>query len=340
MSGPDNQAAETAQDEDVEIVIEGDEPEPEKQTQAEAKPESDPTVADGDEDDDEPEAASADETPEQRARREDRRRRRLNKRQRDAEERAQLREKAAKVDALEARLAEIEGRVTQTVTERQTEQQRAALAYHQDQVNRAVNFYRDAVDRIKKATAEGDGEALAKALDDRDHAIRVHAESAGFIEKAKEAPAPRVEQPRQQARTVPEAQKKHVEAFLSANSWYDPQHRDEDSRALAALDNALAARGSDPSTEKHWQELTRLAKAALPHRFVESERPARQASRPAPSIVGGSGRDVASPKPKYVVSQDRINALIEAGQIDGPRDPRLKDWVPHFMAYDRNQQTA
>jgi hypothetical protein len=176
-----------------------------------------------------------------------------------------------------------------------------------------------------RAIEAGNGEDAATALRIRDEAkeraSQLSAYKNRFEAAAKEATAPRAD-PRVT---------NYAQQWLSANEWYDPAGRDEDSAITKAIDNALAREGWDPASAEYWHELTRR----VANRIGDGDdAPARTAKRKAPPT--GSGREYAPPSTKneVVVTPERKQAMIDAGAWDDP--VARKRLLKAYQDYDRN----
>lgn len=148
--------------------------------------------------------------------------------------------------------------------------------------------------------------------------------------------------------------------FHKEHAWYDPNARDADSRILRQLDQGLAEDGFDPRTDEYWQQLRRLGKQYLPHRFKSksadadeddggdedvseesgSAERARTAGKRPPALVGGSGRSGGSDaggKGGSKLSAARSEALIAAGYE--PNTPEWDRMIKRYKADDVNRRT-
>jgi hypothetical protein len=130
--------------------------------------------------------------------------------------------------------------------------------------------------------------------------------------------------------------KSNAESWLSKNSWYDPQARDEDSFIVKQLDDRLAQEGWNPTTEQYWQELDARVKKYLPHRAKSGYTNPQGDSRSRPRApVAGSGRDSAggSSQGAYRLSPDRVQAMKDAGIWDDPK--ARADMISRYKEQDR-----
>lgn len=241
-------------------------------------------------------------------------RRQLQKvaKERSQQELAYLREQNAE---LMRRMAAVEGN---TLTQN--------AAGVQQQLQQALAEARQAEQIMARAIEAGNGEDAATALRIRDEAKERAAQLSAYKNRfeaaAKEATAPRAD-PRVT---------NYAQQWLSANSWYDPQGRDEDSAITKAIDNALAREGWNPASEEYWHELTRRVANRIGD--GEAEAPARNAKRKAPPT--GSGREYAPPSTKneVVVTPERKQAMLDAGVWDDP--VARKRYLKAYQDYDRN----
>ena len=195
----------------------------------------------------------------------------------------------------------------------------------QQHLQQALAEARQAEQIMARAIEAGNGEDAATALRIRDEAKERAAQLSAYKDRfeaaAKEATAPRAD-PRVT---------NYAQQWLSANEWYDPAGRDEDSAITKAIDNALAREGWDPASAEYWHELTRR----VANRIGDGDdAPARNAKRKAPPT--GSGREYAPPSTKneVVVTPERKQAMVEAGVWDDP--VARKRYLKAYQDYDRN----
>jgi len=197
----------------------------------------------------------------------------------------------------------------------------------QQQLQQALAEARQAEQIMARAIEAGNGEDAATALRIRDEAKERAAQLSAHKDRveaaAKEATAPRAD-PRVT---------NYAQQWLSANEWYDPAGRDEDSAITKAIDNALAREGWDPASAEYWHELTRRVANRIGD-GGQDDAPARNAKRKAPPT--GSGREYAPPSTKneVVVTPERKQAMVEAGVWDDP--VARKRYLKAYQDYDRN----
>ena len=125
--------------------------------------------------------------------------------------------------------------------------------------------------------------------------------------------------------------------FIREHPWYDPDHKDEDSIIVLALDQALVRQGMNPETEEYWDELRDRVRKRLPEKF-ENKRNAERSDtgrpRGGPQIGSGRGEGGApSGRREVYISPERKSAMMEAGVWD---DPILRNkYIKRYMEYDR-----
>lgn len=292
---------------------------PDKKEPEDARP---PGEQDGEEDDDGEEEV----TLKRQFRKEERQRK---KEMRDlAIQKAKLQEQhanrlAAEVEALKAKLAEVDRRTTGT-----------EISAARQQLNEAAmeeQYYRS--QRIKART-DNNPEVEAEA-EEKLYAARQKKEKlAAAIEQVSKTPSrPAPAAPVHDPETVAMARQWH-----SRNSWYKPNGIDETSRLVKALDEAVASEGYDPKSAAYYSELDkRIAKYLPEKQNTDTTQPSDQ--RPNKMVVTGSGRESPSAKPnEFRLSPDRVRAMKDAGAWD---DPALRmKMVKQYAAFDRQNKAT
>jgi hypothetical protein len=197
----------------------------------------------------------------------------------------------------------------------------------QQQLQQALVEARQAEAIMARAVEAGNGDDVATALRLRDEAKERASQLSAYKDRV-EAAAKQAVAPRADPRVTNYAQQ-----WLTANEWYDPQGRDEDSAITKAIDNALAREGWDPSSSDYWHELTRRVANRIGDGGQDNA-PARTTKRKAPPT--GSGREYAPPSTKneVVVTAERKQAMIDAGVWDDP--VARKRYLKAYQEYDRN----
>jgi hypothetical protein len=188
--------------------------------------------------------------------------------------------------------------------------------------------------KIAEATASGNGELLTAAQEMWFEARRQF--------EALDALKKKVVQPQKQ-RTIQgqdPALQRMANAWMSNNTWYDPQGKDQDSKIALAVDQAMGEEGWNPKTPEFWQELDNRLQKMLPHRYTEmaSERPSRTPSRPR-NVVTGSSRENASAsggKNTFTLNPEQVRAMKDAGLWDDP-EKRAK-MIRRYALEARNNQ--
>ncbi len=188
--------------------------------------------------------------------------------------------------------------------------------------------------KIAEATASGNGELLTAAQEMWFEARRQF--------EALDALKKKVVQPQKQ-RTIQgqdPALQRMANAWMSNNTWYDPQGKDQDSKIALAIDQAMGEEGWNPKTPEFWQELDNRLQKMLPHRYTEmaSERSSRTPSRPR-NVVTGSSRENASAsggKNTFTLNPEQVRAMKDAGLWDDP-EKRAK-MIRRYALEARNNQ--
>jgi len=176
---------------------------------------------------------------------------------------------------------------------------------------------------IARAVEAGNGEDVAAAMRLRDEAQY----EASQLWQSKQ----QVEQVRQQhANPGPDPRVvNYAKEWMTANPWYDPSGRDEESAITKVIDNQLAAAGYDPKSSEYWHELTRRVAAR-----IGSDEASSSPRRKAPPT--GTTREHApvSTKKEIYVTPERKQAMIDAGIWDDV--PRRNQMLKAYQAYDKS----
>lgn len=199
----------------------------------------------------------------------------------------------------------------------------------EDQATR-INF---AKQKISEATAAGNGELLTAAQEMWFEARRQY-ESLDALKKKV------VQQPKQRTIQAPDpALQKHANAWMSANSWYDPNGKDPDSKIALAIDQAMGEEGWNPRTAEYWEELDNRLQKYLPHRYTDvvSEKP-RTTSRPRNVVTGSSRENAVSSggRNTFTLAPEQVRAMKDAGMWDDP-EKRAK-MIRRYALEARNNQ--
>lgn len=126
----------------------------------------------------------------------------------------------------------------------------------------------------------------------------------------------------------------HAQSWMEKNAWYDPSGRDDDSAIALTVDQRMAAQGWDPTTPEYWEELSARVSKVLPHR-AKSVYNRTQGSGIARPPVAGSGREGSSGSNRgvYKLSSERVQALKDAGVWDDPK--QREEYIKNFREYDK-----
>lgn len=323
MADENTQAADSGAEEELTIVEVEKLPEPgtektgadegdgDDQTGADTGPEG---ADDGDDDGDERLGTDEDGERDSEANRNRRKQRReAQKRARERLE-SDLAAERARADAMERRLAALEGHTTSTVQTNLTQARDQAI--------------RDAAEaeRIElEALKEGN-------TDDALMARRIH---AAAVAKANDAAAQlgQIEQQRQAPQVDPQLVN-HANEWTRANPWYKHGSDDAASRLAAELDTQLVREGSNPASREHWIKLTqRINEAVAAANGDDGEAPAKKTGRKAPPTGGSREHAPHSTRNEIYVTPERKQAMQEAGVWDDP--VARKRYLKSYQDYDR-----
>lgn len=179
---------------------------------------------------------------------------------------------------------------------------------------------------IARAVEAGNGDDVATAMRLRDEA---QYEAQQLWQQKQQ-----VEQVRQQhANPGPDPRVvNYAKEWMTANPWYDPSGRDEDSAITKVIDNQLAAEGYNPKDADYWHELTRRVAS----RIGDDEAETRQSPSKRKAPPTGTTREHApvSTKREIYVTPERKQAMIDAGIWDDV--PRRNQMLKAYQAYDKS----
>lgn len=185
--------------------------------------------------------------------------------------------------------------------------------------------------KIAEATKNQDGEAMTEAQDLLYEARRAH-EALNNLKRQSA-------QPKRTPTQGPDPTlQRYATAWMSKNSWYDPNKSDEDSAIAYAVDERLAKEGWDPRTQEYWDELDSRLQKRLPHRYTQADEDEPVVRKPR-SVVTGSGKENAPAKGgrnTFVLSAEQVRAIKEAGMWDDP--VARKKIINRYAAEQRNQR--
>lgn len=235
--------------------------------------------------------------------------------------------------ASEHRIRELEGTVAQLnerlgdVGQRQFRQD---IGQVDQQITGAKGKLAAATRKISEALANGDGDAMANAIEERDTINRELWGLEGLRARADRVTKDGGRQRQAPARVDPLV-KRNGDAFRRANPWFrDDDATDPDSAVVSAIDAALTAEGYDPRQRDYWDELEERAKERLPHRFEaddpEPDRRRRPVGARGPNIPTRGDQSRGSPSngarngKGYYLSAERIDALKKAGKWGDPAE--------------------
>ena len=204
-----------------------------------------------------------------------------------------------------------------------------------------------AAERIMAHAIEaGNGEDAAKALRIRDEAMKKVQQLQIHKHQHNEA-AQNIQQQAQQVQNQAPGPDPDIAGFaqdwVSKNSWYDPNGKDEASKIVLAIDQSLVESGYNPKTEAYWRELDKRVAKRLPEakgsgNYDDSQDEDRRGQRRGPPV--GSSRDQApqSSRREVYISPERKQAMTDAGVWE---DPVLRQrYLKQYAKWDRENNST
>jgi hypothetical protein len=202
-----------------------------------------------------------------------------------------------------------------------------------------------AAERIMAHAIEaGNGEDAAKALRIRDEAMKKVQQLQIHKHQHNEA-AQNIQQQAQIAQAPgPDPDiAGFAQDWVSKNSWYDPNGKDEASKIVLAIDQSLVESGYNPKTEAYWRELDKRVAKRLPEakgsgNYDDSQDEDRRGQRRGPPV--GSSRDQApqSSRREVYISPERKQAMTDAGVWE---DPVLRQrYLKQYAKWDRENNST
>ncbi|MEN9418424.1 MAG: hypothetical protein RJA99_1416 [Pseudomonadota bacterium] len=190
----------------------------------------------------------------------------------------------------------------------------------------ALNEVRQAEHIMARAAEAGNGDDMIAAMRIRDEAMSAAQQLQGYKQQVAQA-REQVSKPQIDPRVT-----NYAAEWVSANPWYDPNGRDEDSRITKAIDDGLVREGYNPATRTYWEELTRRVAA----RVGDGDAPEAADARPkrkAPPTGNSREHAPSSTRKEVYVTPERKAAMMEAGIWDDPvaRNRMLKA----YQTYDK-----
>jgi hypothetical protein len=204
-----------------------------------------------------------------------------------------------------------------------------------------------AAERIMSQAIEaGNGDDAAKAMRIRDAAmqkvqqLQVHKHQHSQVAQDLHQQAEKVQN--QAPGPDPEVAG-FAQEWVSKNSWYDPNGKDEASKIVLAIDQSLVESGYNPKTEAYWRELDKRVAKRLPDvkgggNYDDSQDDDRRGQRRGPPI--GSSRDQApqSSRREVYISPERKQAMTDAGVWE---DPVLRQrYLKQYAKWDRENNSS
>jgi hypothetical protein len=204
-----------------------------------------------------------------------------------------------------------------------------------------------AAERIMSQAIEaGNGDDAAKAMRIRDAAMQKVQQLQVHKHQHTQA-AENLQQQSQQTPNQAPGPDPEIAGFaqewVSKNSWYDPNGKDEASKIVLAIDQSLVESGYNPKTEAYWRELDKRVAKRLPDmkgggNYDDSQDDDRRGQRRGPPI--GSSRDQApqSSRREVYISPERKQAMTDAGVWE---DPVLRQrYLKQYAKWDRENNSS
>lgn len=209
-------------------------------------------------------------------------------------------------------------RENQEMRERLSAVEKRAQGHDNHQIKKAIEDQESRIlfarQKMKEATETGNGDLMTSAQEMWREATNNREQLVNYAERQQEAPAPA-------QKPVPDAiTQRYAANWMSKTPWYDPAHRDADSKLALEVDQALASEGFNPKTREYWEELDNRLQDLLPHRYTnENSEPIQQRQRPR-SAVTSTGRETSNSAGRntFTLSPDQVRAMKDAGMWDDP----------------------
>ena len=202
-----------------------------------------------------------------------------------------------------------------------------------------------AAERIMAHAIEaGNGADAAKALSIRDEAMKKVQQLQMHKHQHSEAAQQLQNQAQQVQAPGPDPDiASFAQEWVSKNSWYDPNGKDEASKIVLAIDQSLVESGYNPKTEAYWRELDKRVAKRLPDvkgggNYDDSQDDDRRGQRRGPPV--GSSRDQApqSSRREVYISPERKQAMIDAGVWE---DTVLRQrYLKQYAKWDRENNST
>lgn len=263
-----------------------------------------------------------------------RERRRQEKHERNARRKAAIERDKTELNFLRTRNEELERRVM--AIERTTVSNQ--IANVDTKLQETLAEVRAAERIMAKAVEAGNGEDVAKALRIRDEAIN----KARQLQAAKQNQAvafkKMTEAPTQPAAPDPEVANL-AKDWMSKNKWYNPNSKDETSKIVLAVDQALTDEGYNPATNEYWEELSDRVSKYIPEAKGGSNGSSNKAGgRKGPPVGQSRDSGPGSSRQQVYISPERKQAMIDAGVWD---DPVLRQrYLKQYQKWDRDNNTS
>ena len=313
---------------DKDLLIEDDE---DKKPSEELEIVETPIRSEEDDDEDSSDTRLSDEHEENNEVRE---RRRQEKHERNARRKAAIERDKTELNFLRTRNEDLERRMM--AIERTTVSNQ--IANVDSKLQETLAEVRAAERIMAKAVEAGNGEDVAKALRIRDEAIN----KARQLQAAKQHQAVEfkkmTEAPTENKGPDPEVASL-AKDWMSQNSWYNPNSKDETSKIVLAIDQALTDEGYNPATNEYWDELSNRVSKYIPEaKGGRSEGTGSKPGRKGPPVGQARDSGPGSSRQQVYISPERKQAMIDAGVWD---DPVLRQrYLKQYQKWDRDNNAS
>ena len=305
------------EDEIINVILEDDEDTPDDPANDDEHDDADPAEHDDDTEEPESDDGTGEVADERESVRERRRKERQERKARTKERAESLRREVASRDAV---INEMREKLA-VIERRSAGGELAQLVQAKEKAVQAYEYYKD---QIRVGTEAANGGAVADATE-KLMQVRTRIDQLDNIERS-------FRQRGAQPPPLDQRVANNAREWTKANTWYDPQGKDQDSRVVLMLDQTLAEEGWDPLTKEYWAELGSRVKKYLPHRANRDT--ITSAGKPR-SVVAGSGRESApSSGSAFRLSAERVKALKDAGKWDDPVE--RNKMIKQYRQYDRD----
>lgn len=213
-----------------------------------------------------------------------------------------------RMDAMERRLAEVDGRLS---------------GINKSEVDKAISdttaVYAKAKRESLEAFNEGDGEKHLAAIEQMKSADDRYKQLINVKNQLDQAPKQQQEQ--SPANQPDRLVKTKAKAWAERNTWYDVNLGDTDSEVAKSISGVLVKEGYDPKGDDFWDELDERLTKYIPEKAIaadddEEEDQPKPRVRKAPPVNGGNPRGNNPAKRSITLPTSYVNTLKANGIWD------------------------